>query len=69
MTKIVMIVRGPLGVTVSPGVEVVQNPEPEAVSQAQDSPATISEETLMVQEPGGLSMISLKALKDRVKEG
>ena len=66
----VLIVRGPLNVTGGPGVEVIRSPALEIVSQGQNNPTILSEESIMVQEPGGSRMISLKALKERIsKEG
>lgn len=63
--SIVLITHGPIGVAGGPGIQVLHNPTP-TTNQGQDSPAILSEDTLMVQDPSGSGMISLKALRERI---
>lgn len=65
MPNIVLITRGPLGVTGGPEVQILRNPTP-TTNQASSNPAILSEDTLMVQEPSGSGMISLRALRERI---
>lgn len=66
MAKVVLIVRGPLGITEAPGVEVIQNPRVNTVSQKQDIPASLNIDDLLVKEPNSQRTITMKALREKI---
>lgn len=65
MAKMVLIVRGALGVAGSPDVTVVRNPASETVSQKQEIPSSLNADDLMFRPPGDSQEVSLKAFKEQ----
>ena len=67
MAKMVLIVRGHLGVAGSPDVMVIKNPVAGVVAQKQEMPSSLNADDLLFRPPGSSREISIKDFKEGLK--